>query len=413
MQLHKRAWRIISVAALVTFALPAATLSLATPANAQTAPLAPDTINTAGGGLIASALPGVAFNPIGIQHTVTFTCGSGLTPTSSTPGFSGTTASPVISGSTGFPATVSLLPGCYNVTAAITDETQGTASAFTSATCGNQVATVTTATVNCASYASPICPVGQSATAPATSSFNSCTGNVAPTFTAGVGSCPTGFTFAAAFSGNPATCTNNATTASNTMTVTLNPGAPHAYLITFTGYTPTQTGYPGTAGVAACAPGETFVPGPFNLTVSGSAPPQEVVTPVAAGVCQFTVSAEKKYVEITNVNLTGPCTGGPVLFSEGLKSFFGPPCTLSAVALGTLILKSGVNCAQPLAPGIGPEPVNNTPAPAEYGVGAMYSCVGDTLSVINIPSSLFYPAGLPITFTTTGPGGVSTQFPAV
>jgi hypothetical protein len=89
-QLHKRAWRIISVAALVTFALPATTLSLATPANAQTAPLAPSTISTAAGGLIASATPGpVAFNPIGIQHTETFTCGSGLTPTSSTPGFPG------------------------------------------------------------------------------------------------------------------------------------------------------------------------------------------------------------------------------------------------------------------------------------------------------------------------------------
>jgi len=417
-QLHKRAWRLISVAALVTFALPAATLSLATPANAQTAPLAPSTISTAGGGLIASATPGpVAFNPIGIQHTETFTCGSGLTPSSTTPGFPGSPTSPVGPGSVGFPGTtVNLVPGCYNVTAAVTDETQGTASAFTSATCGNQVATVTTGTVNCASYASPICPVGQTATpASAAPGFNFCTGNPGPTLTTGatVGTCPTGFTFTPAFSGNPATCTANAVSASNTMTVTLNPGAPHAYLITFTGYTPTQNGYPGTPGVAACAPGETFVPGPFNLTISGSAPPQEVVTPVAAGVCQFTVAAEKKYVEITNVNLTGPCTGGPVLFSEGLKSFFGPPCTLSAVALGTLILKSGVNCAQPVAPGIGPEPVNNTPAPAEYGVGAMYSCVGDTLSVINIPSSLFFPAGLPITFTTTGPGGVSTQFPAV
>lgn len=424
MQLHKRAWRIISVAALVTFALPTASLSLATPANAQTAPLSPSSISTAAGGAIAAATPGpVAFNPIGIQHTETFTCGAGLTPSSTNAGFPGTSTSPVGPGSIGFTGpTVNLVPGCYNVTASVSDITQGTSATFTSATCGNQVATVTTATVNCASYASPICPVGQTATpANAGPGFNFCSGNPGPTstITAGVTTftCPTGFTVSPAFSGNPTTCVAKATSASNTVTVTLNPGAPHAYLITFTGYTPTQNGFPGTAGVAACAPGETYIPGPYNLTISGSAPPNEVVTPVQDGVCQFTVAAQKKYVEITNVNLTGvdsngnPCTGGPVLFSEGLKSFFGPPCTLSAVALGTLILKSGVNCAQPTT-GIGPEPVTGAAAPAEYGKGAQYSCVGDTLSVINIPSSLFFPAGLPLTFTSTG-AGLSNTLPAV
>jgi hypothetical protein len=131
---------------------------------------------------------------------------------------------------------------------------------------------------------------------------------------------------------------------------------------------------------------------------------------VAEGVCQYTVAAEKKYVEVTSLTLTGtgPCAAAAgtssLLFSEGLKAFFGVPCTVTATATGTVILKTGVNCASG-------EPATGTPVPAGFlgpGVsvaGVTYSCVGGTLSAVGIPSSVFAPAGLPVTLNISGPLG--------
>ena len=120
-------------------------------------------------------------------------------------------------------------------------------------------------------------------------------------------------------------------------------------------------------------------------------------------------SVQKKYVEITNVTLAGGPCGGQVTFSEGLKSFFGPSCTLTAVATGTTVLKTGVNCAA----GAG-EPATGTAAPAEFGTGATYSCVNSTLSVVGIPSTIFANgATLPFNFTATGPGALNSGLPGV
>jgi len=197
------------------------------------------------------------------------------------------------------------------------------------------------------------------------------------------------------------------------MHVTINPGTPHVYYIQFTFYTLLPTGTTAatiTAGLAC--PGGTYVPGPATVQLSTGLPPVTAPLAIAEGVCQYTVAAEKKYVEVTNITLvgTGPCAAGAaastILFSEGLKSFFGTPCTVSATATGTVILKTGVNCASG-------EPVTGTAVPAGFlgaGVsvaGVTYSCVGGTLSAVGIPSSVFAPTtGLPVTLTITGPLGL-------
>jgi hypothetical protein len=379
------------------------------------------------------ATPGLAFNVLGTNHTVTFTCGAGVGPNASGAGLNVGALLPtdLEGGNANGPGAAGMVPGCYDVSASITDESGGGGAAFTSATCGDNAATLSGPTVNCASYASPLCPVGAT-TFPATGAF--CTDTDA--------NAPRG----------------------SQLQVTINPGAPHAYLITFTGYTPllaTCSGPPpgaagvvpngasgeaapsadgrgicyvnppGTAlgtvapGTAACAPGVvsaacgpvgpacpvgfTYQPGPFQVTTNLFVPPFEAPLTAPDGVCRFSVSAEKKYVEITSLTLTPTgcstiASPGTLLFSEGLKAFFGPSCTVTAVATGVVILKSGVNCAS--------EP-NGTAAPG-FPAGSTYSCTGDTLSVIipNIGAGNTLNSGpIPVTITGSGSAGVSIGVP--
>jgi hypothetical protein len=114
----------------------------------------------------------------------------------------------------------------------------------------------------------------------------------------------------------------------------------------------------------------------------------------------FTLTLQKKYVEITKVILTPvPSTavcGGSLFYSEGLKAFFGPTCTFAAFALGTVVLKTG-DCSQ--------EPVGGTPAPSDFpssnvaGYTPVYACVDGNLVVNNV----LVPTAN-ITFNVTGPG---------
>jgi hypothetical protein len=204
--------------------------------------------------------------------------------------------------------------------------------------------------------------------------------------------------------------------------VTINPGAPHVYYTNFTFYTLITGPLPGPGANpnTVCPTGlagsyGTYVPGPFTVNESTGAPPFELPVTVPEGVCRYSVTAQKKYVEITGITLTGtgPCAAGAtpssILYSEGLKSYFGTPCFITPTATGTVVIKTGVVC------GNGTEPATGTTAPTDFqltGVTltaantATYSCTGDTLSVVNIQSGLFAPGGLPVTLSITGPLGL-------
>ncbi|HZU14065.1 MAG TPA: hypothetical protein VFB58_14590 [Chloroflexota bacterium] len=142
--------------------------------------------------------------------------------------------------------------------------------------------------------------------------------------------------------------------AASTATGTINEGAPYVYTITVTGTVPTGTG-----GAAA-----------------GACPTGTTLTAVGAATCSFSITAQKKYVEITKIVATStPSTcGGTVIFSEALKSYFGPSCTVVFTASGTVTIKTVSTCAG--------EP--SGPAPAEYGPGAMYVCNNGTLGVTGV-----------------------------
>jgi hypothetical protein len=400
--------------ALVTLALPATQLtSSVTPTHAQTA-FTQSSYNTIGGtctsataaNCYVSATPGLAFNVLGTTHTVTFTCGAAVgpapTPTAAVAINQRPKAATDLSGGAAN-AGNGVVPGCYNLSASVSDESGGAGATINAARCGDNAATLSGSTVNCAAYASPLCPVGAT-TSPVAGAFCSVVDANAPR--------------------------------GSTMSIQINPGAPHSFLITFTGYTPLLasclttglsstppvtpptntngtrgtcfTNSAGTATGPACPVGFTFVPGPFNLTTNLFAPPFEGLLTAFDGACSFTVTAEKKYVEITSLTLIpSGCstTASPatLLFSEGLKAFFGPACEVVPIATGVVILKTGVNCAS--------EP-NGTTAPG-FPPGSTYSCTGDTLSVIipNIGASTLNSGPIPVTVTGTGSAGVSVGIP--
>jgi len=174
--------------------------------------------------------------------------------------------------------------------------------------------------------------------------------------------------------------------------VTINPGAPHAYTIDFTGYVPTSPGM-------ACPPGTT---GPTTLSLSSTIGVTGAAIQLpAAPACRFVVEAQKKYVEVTNITLTpvAPC-GGSLTFAEGLKSFFGPACVVDVVVSGTVVLKTGVNCAAG-----GGEPATGTAAPAEFGASALYSCdANGVLSVTGVTGSTNGTANTSLPGVQLGPG---------
>jgi hypothetical protein len=175
------------------------------------------------------------------------------------------------------------------------------------------------------------------------------------------------------------------------VTVTINPGSPHVYRIDFTGFVGTGPG-------GGCPAGTTFTQN-VNVTLVRGGVPR---SPSSYGpACAFTVSAFKKYLEVTRLEIlpTSSCGGTiPVGVASG---FGGAACFFDVRTAGAVILKVGVNCLD------GSEPASGTPAPdfsdqaqsasnnASSGEATddggiepltpIYNCVGGLLEVINTP----------------------------
>jgi hypothetical protein len=312
---------------------------------------------------VVSISPSEAFNPIGTQHTVTFTCGNSA-------------------GLLNFPAsgTQAALPaGCYDVTAALVDISTGSAATFDSATCGGVGVPVITSSVNCASAHNPICSIGFA------SSGGPCQASA----------CPTGFTFSGTACQGPPNasgiCPSQSTgvtnaggsvvfcvaaasvnaTSGNQVVLTFNSSAPHVYFVEVSGYV-------GATSSGTCPAGTTLV---RNVPISPTGLTAQVV-PVA---CQFSVRAEKKYIEATHLTIipVGTCSG--TLIARVNSIDFVSPCFFKVKATGMVILKTGVDCTNGTEPTTGTSavPAGFLPDP-ETLIQPVYQCVDGTLSVIDV-----------------------------
>lgn len=315
---------------------------------------------------IVSASPNEAFNAIGHAHTVTFLCGN---------------AAASLTGPADAPYATT---GCFNVTASVTDETSGTASNFTSVICAGHPADLQS-TTSCSSVANPICAAGIVPTSggsqcvPCPQGFTLaqgvCVGPVGPGNTCPANSTPFPNSTSPIYCTTPQTTTTP--TEQNEVLITINPGAPHSYLIEITGYV-------GTTPSGDCPTGTTLTP---NVTIHRP----NGLAAITGPACAFDLKVEKKYIEGTSLKIVplGACGGAITLDQAGGGT--GTPCFFDVKATGTVLLKTGVNCSD------GTEPVSGTSAvSAGFPPGSIYQCEGDTLSVINIPV-----AGLPINLTAT------------
>jgi hypothetical protein len=313
---------------------------------------------------VVSIAPQEAFNPIGSQHTVTFTCGNsaGLL------GF-------------GAPGTQAAIPaGCYNLQASLVDITTGNAATFDSVTCANVRVQLSASTANCAAAQNPVCPTGFSSTAG---------GTCQP------GACPTGFTFRGTACQSPpdadGNCPDNTTavtnaggavafcvaavsvtpTSSNQVVMTFNSSTPHVYYIAVTGYV-------GTTPAGTCPTGTTLV---HDVPIS----PTGAASAVVSAACQFAVRAEKKYIEATNLTIlpVGACSGSLIARVNNVD--FVSPCFFKVKATGTVILKTGVDCTNGTEPSTGTSavPAGFLPDP-ETLIQPVYQCTNGVLSVINV-----------------------------
>lgn len=262
--------------------------------------------------------------------------------------------------------------GCFNVTISAQDITTGSMVNVLAATCGGASAAQEGGSFSCTSVSNPICAPTTTGSAP---------GTCAP-------SCPAGMTYAAADqlchsapAGSPSTCAQGTTavnnsagvpvdctaaplpTSANIVSTTINSGTPNVYRIDFSGYI-------GTTADGTCPTGTTYTSSVTLTPTTGSA--------ITAPACAFTVSSEVKYLEGTNVTVkpTSDCGGGIVQGFASLEG--GAPCFFSVQALGTVVLKTGVNCGGP------GEPANGT-HPIDFAAGAVYECVNGSLMVSRVP----------------------------
>ncbi|GAC1623688.1 MAG: hypothetical protein NVS4B2_00800 [Chloroflexota bacterium] len=307
---------------------------------------------------IVSASPPEAFNALGRPHQVYFQCGNtaALLP--------GPATNP-------YPFT-----GCFDVAVSAVDVTNGASISLTALRCGGVAVTQQQGT-DCSTAQNPICPAGYSPTGPGSSCSQCPTGftyrpgdNLCHFNPAG-GTCPPGSTTVTTSTGAAADCTRPRQSLvpqqQNVVVATINPGAPHDYMITFTGFV-------GTTSAGACPQGTTPVP---DVNLTGTAPGSP---PFRGPACRFTLSVQKKYIEGTSLKIVpiGPC--GDYVPPDITGTFGGTPCFFEVKATGTVVLKENVVC------GNGTEPVTGTDAtPAGFALGSTYSCADNSLKVVNVP----------------------------
>lgn len=347
-----RLWRSL-LAALMAIAL-----GIPMSATVAQAQINPPVSSAGGAGYITQPSSGTvngvleAFNVLGASHTATFTC----TDTPST-----ATAAP---------------PGCYEVTGSVVNNTLGTGAPIIAATCGGTPAAPTSSTVTCG-----VVPAGSAAS------------------------------------------------------ITINPGSPDTYSLMFSGWVPASIACPaggtyspnpsqctvaptGPSTCPAATPAYTYSNGTCVITAAGLAGTSAATCPVGTGTnatqsaagksslatfngislpaCAFAATAQKSYVEITALTNTGICYLG--FYSYTLGGFFGPECSVTFNATGTIDIQPVSNCAAALAALAG------TPASATYGPGTAYVCTGNVLGVSGVSIGQYAPNGVPLNLTVTGLG---------
>lgn len=216
------------------------------------------------------------------------------------------------------------------------------------------------------------------------------------------GACEPGLTPGLSITGNIQYCLGGADTTptpENEVTVSFTSGAPHAFVLEVTGFV-------GTTPAGTCPQGTTLVP---NVALS---------TGITGPACAFSIGAEKKYLETTRlvINPTDTCNATAAINPVGTQ--LGTPCHFTVSAYGTVVLKSGVNCAD------GSEPATGTSAVSGgYPAGSVYVCSGTTLGVENVPvprlpitltvqNGYFSPRCYP-PFPTITPTSSPTSFPGI
>lgn len=287
-----------------------------------------------GTGCIVSLSPAEALNPVGVPHTVTFTCGSAAGP-----------------------------GGCFDLTASVTDMSTGSGATFVSVSCGGQQGAGGT-TAECGTPAQPLCPTGTVPAAsgacspcPAGTTYSRVDSRCHLAPTGGV--CPPGYGVLRNSSGAPADCSTGTLPqvpgVANRLSLTINPGAPHAYLVQVTGEVAPEAG-------GAC---------PAGTTSAGTA-------------CTFAVQAIKKYIEVTTLQVIPQKTCGGSIQQSTVGLNEGTACFFDVLATGIIVLKPAVDCSQ--------EPNNVTAATDGYPDGSIYVCRDGSLLVEHVPV-----AGIPLT----------------
>ena len=179
----------------------------------------------------------MAFNPIGTNHTVTFTCNNAaIDPTA---------------------GTTSAAAGCYAVTASVQNSTTGDAATFISGDCQDNAAFVTTATIQCdrtLTNATCAAVAGIAGTPALNGAGNTCTVNITTSAEATACVNVAGGTVTTPVTASAGVCTYDPVPASEA-SFTINSGAPDVYTFTVSGYVPAV--FPTGSSTATCPAGTT------------------------------------------------------------------------------------------------------------------------------------------------------------
>jgi hypothetical protein len=147
----------------------------------------------------------------------------------------------------------------------------------------------------------------------------------------------------------------------NEFTATFTPTSPHIFEIAISGFVPTEAS-------GACPAGTTLI---------ADVP---LAPHVNAPACSFTFYITQRAEEVNSLVATSQGTCSAPIGSNLYFLTVGQGCLAGVQAFGTVVVKTGVNCSNGTEPATGSSAV-----PDGYPPGSFYQCVGDALSVTNIP----------------------------